>query len=199
MMLENIILPDIIETPRLRLLQTVSDTQVSVMQAALRESRDILTPWFKWAELPETYEISTIQERLNQSRRNWANAMQKGIDYPYYITDKQTGDFQGCLGIMLFDCYGKPHAELGYWMRKAAHGKGYMPEAVQHLTDSLLDSGILHKVTIVCRPVNVASARVAEKAGFVFEQRGDGTLCLRDPDADHEYMVFQRAVADQSD
>src|SRR5690242_8874512 len=79
---------------------------------------------------------------------------QTGESYPFTIVDQQTGDFLGAIEL-------SPEDTIGYWITRDARGRGIATRAL----------------TLVCewakqRPLrlthldNVASQRVAEKAGF---------------------------------
>ena len=59
-------------------------------------------------------------------------------------------------------------AEIGYWIRADARGNGYMTRAVLLVTQHAFAEGAA-RVQLRADPENVASCRVAEKAGFVRE------------------------------
>lgn len=60
-------------------------------------------------------------------------------------------------------------AEIGYLLHPAHQGQGLMQEAVQAVLDYGFDVLQLHSVAAVMAPENTASARVAERNGFVKE------------------------------
>jgi ribosomal-protein-serine acetyltransferase len=66
--------------------------------------------------------------------------------------------------------------EIGYWMSLDYAGKGLMTKAVSALTDYGLRSLDLEKIIIRADPANIASNRVAEKAGYshIGEEVQDG-------------------------
>lgn len=57
-------------------------------------------------------------------------------------------------------------AELGYLLNRASWGQGLMTEAVKTLAFLAFHELALKQLTIVCHQDNVASQKVAEKAGF---------------------------------
>lgn len=60
--------------------------------------------------------------------------------------------------------------ELSYQLYgEAFAGHGYPTEAVQLLTDYLLDNKKQHRIQLVIVPENAASGRIAEKCGFTLE------------------------------
>jgi RimJ/RimL family protein N-acetyltransferase len=60
-------------------------------------------------------------------------------------------------------------ASLGYVLAQPYWGQGYMPEAVQALTQWALDQPDIYRVWAVCDVENIGSARVLEKAGWTRE------------------------------
>jgi RimJ/RimL family protein N-acetyltransferase len=60
-------------------------------------------------------------------------------------------------------------AELGYWLAEELWGRGIMTEAVAAFTDFCFQNFRLRRVYAEPFANNRASARVLEKAGFVFE------------------------------
>ncbi len=69
---------------------------------------------------------------------------------------------------------------IGYWMAATARGRGVCTRALRLLSRHALDDLGLQRLQLVADPDNVASQRVAEKAGF----RREGVLRahLRHPD-----------------
>lgn len=60
--------------------------------------------------------------------------------------------------------------ELSYLLYSPAHrGRGIATEAVRLLSDHLFASTATHRIRLVIHPQNLASRRVAEKAGFTRE------------------------------
>jgi RimJ/RimL family protein N-acetyltransferase len=64
-------------------------------------------------------------------------------------------------------------AEIGYWTAVAARGRGIAPAAVRAVTDWVFDAfgGVsLRQIMLVHDVGNPASCRVAEKAGYPFQE-----------------------------
>jgi RimJ/RimL family protein N-acetyltransferase len=64
-------------------------------------------------------------------------------------------------------------AEIGYWTAVAARGRGIAPAAVKAVTDWVFDAfggASLRQIMLVHDVGNPASCRVAEKAGYPFQQ-----------------------------
>jgi RimJ/RimL family protein N-acetyltransferase len=68
--------------------------------------------------------------------------------------------------------------EIGYWLRRSAHGYGYMTEAVQLLTRMAFDTLAANRVEIRMDTRNTRSEQVPKRLGFVLE----GTLRNNIPD-----------------
>src|SRR6266567_4328856 len=62
-------------------------------------------------------------------------------------------------------------ATVGYWLGEQFWGRGIMTEAVTAVTDFCFDNFPLRRISAEVFANNPASARVLEKAGFVFEGR----------------------------
>ncbi|HEU0275430.1 MAG TPA: GNAT family N-acetyltransferase [Candidatus Udaeobacter sp.] len=62
-------------------------------------------------------------------------------------------------------------ATLGYWLGEDFWGRGIMTHAVSALTDFWLQNLPVRRISAEVFSNNPASARVLEKAGFVFEGR----------------------------
>ncbi len=56
---------------------------------------------------------------------------------------------------------------IGYWLRASHRGRGLMSEAVAAVADSAINEYGVKGLCITTHPDNVASQRVAERAGFV--------------------------------
>jgi len=64
---------------------------------------------------------------------------------------------------------GEASAELAYWVRPESRGRGLATKALRHVTEWAHDNGF-HHLWLEIRPDNKASQRVAERAGFTYEQ-----------------------------
>jgi ribosomal-protein-alanine N-acetyltransferase len=55
---------------------------------------------------------------------------------------------------------------FGYWIRKDARGRGFIPAALRLLCRWAVDELGLERLQLMTLPGNTASERVAEKVGF---------------------------------
>ncbi len=84
------------------------------------------------------------------------------------VEDRQT---PGCIGsvALVIDTTSPTTAELGYWFKRGAWGKGYATEASRLVLDWAFRMLQLHRISGECHDENMASARVLEKLGMGFE------------------------------
>jgi RimJ/RimL family protein N-acetyltransferase len=60
-------------------------------------------------------------------------------------------------------------AEVGYWLARAARGRGHATRAVHIISRWGFDSLDLERIELRAATVNVASQRVAQRSGFTRE------------------------------
>ena len=84
----------------------------------------------------------------------------------FAVTEAQGGRIVGSIGLT----WNRDDAiaEVGYWLRADARGNGYTTRAVELVTGYAFANGA-ERVQLRADPENVASCRVAEKAGFTRE------------------------------
>jgi RimJ/RimL family protein N-acetyltransferase len=84
----------------------------------------------------------------------------------FAVTDAGSGRVLGSIGLR----WDTPDsaAEVGYWIRRDARGRGLMTRAVVLVSQHAFDAGAA-RVFLRADPENAASCRVAEKAGFMRE------------------------------
>lgn len=86
----------------------------------------------------------------------------------FAVTDTASGRVLGSIGLSWKEEEAVGTAEVGYWLRRDAQRRGYMTRALVLITRHALDAGA-YRVYLRADPENVASCRVAEKAGFTRE------------------------------
>jgi ribosomal-protein-alanine N-acetyltransferase len=77
----------------------------------------------------------------------------------------------GGIGIHVGQDVHRHTATLGYWLGEKFWGRGIVTEAVAALSDFWFENFPLRRISAEVFANNPASARVLEKAGFVFEGR----------------------------
>jgi RimJ/RimL family protein N-acetyltransferase len=81
----------------------------------------------------------------------------------FAVTEAASGRVLGSIGLR----WDEPEsaAEVGYWIRRDARGRGFMTRALVLVSRHAFASGAA-RVALRADPENAASCRVAEKAGF---------------------------------
>ena len=127
------------------------------MVAAARESVADISPWMAWCHsgYSESDAAAWIQATLDGHR--------DGTMYDFAIVD-ETGRYAGACGINQISRVSGV-ANLGYWVRSSAMGRGVAPEAVRQLIPWVFSNTPLNRLEIVAAIGNVRSQRVAEKVG----------------------------------
>jgi hypothetical protein len=104
----------------------------------------------------------------------------------WVITDKVEGQFMGHFALVYREA--TDEHELGYVPAKAFWGHGYATEAVRAMARYGFEQAHLHRIVAATQPGNVASRRVLEHVGFVYERdvnysemTGDTTAELPSP------------------
>jgi len=84
----------------------------------------------------------------------------------YAVTDAVSGRVLGSIGLRWND----PHdvAEVGYWLRNDARGRGVTTRALALVSTVAFEQGAA-RVQLRAAVGNIASRRVAERAGFTLE------------------------------
>lgn len=143
------------------LLRPPELSHVPAIYGAIVESRAELAPWMPWCT-PEFDEagVRTWVERAQNDR-------QGGFAFSFGIFDP-SGEFLGnCALNAVHSVDG--FANLGYWIRTSRTRRGLATSAVLELARWGFSHTTLQRFEIVVATSNVASQRVAERAGAVRE------------------------------
>lgn len=151
---------ELIEGPIL--IQTLRQEDVSPLYEAARESIAEVSPWLPWCH--ENYSIEETREFIASREL----ASQGGEWYSFGIFEKDGGRFLGGVGINFIN---RVHqmANLGYWVRTSAAGRGVATSATRAVARFGFEQLGLQRIEIVAAVDNIPSQRVAEKAGGVRE------------------------------
>jgi RimJ/RimL family protein N-acetyltransferase len=96
---------------------------------------------------------------------------------PFAITDASTGEVVGSIDMRINRLQ---TGHIGYWMTAEARGRGLTTAALRALSRWGIEDLGLGRVELVTDPENIASQRVAEKAGFQREGILRSMLLSRD-------------------
>ncbi|MFI6634049.1 GNAT family N-acetyltransferase [Nonomuraea fuscirosea] len=131
--------------------------------------------------LPDPYEPQHALEYVKNAPAKWADG---GAEYAITLD----GRFAGAIGVRPPDDWGV--ARLGYLVAPWARGRDVAATAARAVTDWLFDQGV-RRVELEAEVENVASLRVAYKAGFREEGLRREARRLRDGRF-ADYVTFAR-------
>lgn len=168
-------IPESFTTERLVIRRPeVGDVQAIV--AGVRESLTEIQPWMTWA----TPDYS--DEACEQNTREAIAKFVTRENLRYHFHDRKTGEFIGSSGLHRIN-WAVPRFEIGYWVRSAKAGQGYVTETVRGLTRMAFERLAAKRIEIRCDDLNDQSARVAERCGYEldailrnWQRAADGTL-----------------------
>jgi len=95
---------------------------------------------------------------LAEVERKWKGSVER----TFAIVEYQSDRFLGIVTIRLRD-----GGSVGFWLSREARGRGVMTEAVKAVVNWARGHNGIERLYITAHPDNVASQRVAEKAGFI--------------------------------
>ena len=81
------------------------------------------------------------------------------------------GEAAGGIGFIPQEDVSRRSAEIGYWLGEAYWGRGIATDAVRAVTTHIFATFDICRIYATVFESNPASARVLEKAGFVYEGR----------------------------
>jgi RimJ/RimL family protein N-acetyltransferase len=109
----------------------------------------------RWTRIPYPYTEADALEFMRSTQER-----------AFAITDRASGELLGGIGMRL---PAEGVGEVGYWVRREARGRGIATRALRLLARWALEEQRLVRLQLTAEPENVASLRVAEKAGFTRE------------------------------
>jgi len=134
----------------------------ALLYEAVRESIAEVSRWLPWCH--EDYSIQESREFI-ESR----NLFSQGDEwYSFAVFDAGSEKFVGGVGLNFIN---RVHqlANLGYWVRTGSAGRGVATRATRLAARFGFDELGLRRIEIVAAVDNIASQRVAEKAGALRE------------------------------
>jgi RimJ/RimL family protein N-acetyltransferase len=159
--------------------------------ASLESSRLMLEPWDErhrgsWRSIcgdpevlrfigpGEVWEVERADEVFDRALQHW---QEHGFGWRSVLV-RDSGDW---LGFVALNCVGpgtlgiaSDAVEIGWWIVRAAWGRGYASEGAIAIRDEGFERVQLDALIARIQPANAASARVAEKIGMRFEQGTTG-------------------------
>lgn len=161
-------LPSSLRSARL-LLRAATDDDADAFAEAVRESAESLCRFMSWPH--RDYRPEEARGRFGVC--NEQRARGTGFEYLVFEGDR----FVGVAGLSQLNAV-HPVANLGYWVRTSCTGRGHASEATRTLAAAAIAAGLV-RLEIVAAVSNVASQRVAEKAGATREAVLRSRIVLR--------------------
>lgn len=163
------------------LVRTVRLDDAEVLFEAVRESIPEVSPWLPWCH--ENYAIEETREFL----RSRVHTEKSEEAYSFGIFDQTSERFLGGVGLNFIN---RVHqiANLGYWVRTGATGKGVASKAARLVARFGFAELGLQRIEIIAAVSNIASQRVAENVGAVRECVARERLLIRGER--HDAVVF---------
>ncbi len=156
-------LPETIQTERL-ILRAPAPGDGRAANQAILESWEELHRWMPWAR-----ELPTLEQTEERIRELGAKrAARTALPMSMWLRDG--GTFLGSADLHHID-WSMPSFEIGYWVRRAFRGRGYVTEAVRALTRLAFENLGAERVEIRCSHRNEGSQKVPERCGFSLEGR----------------------------
>lgn len=143
-------------------LRPFRDEDAAALFEAARESIAEASPWLPWCH--ENYSIEESREFIS-SRTRAATEVEW---YSFGVFAGDSGRFLGGVGLNFIN---RVHqiGNLGYWIRTSATGQGIATSAARLMARFGFAELGLHRIEILAAVPNIASQRVAEKAGALRE------------------------------
>lgn len=154
-------LPVPIITPRL-LIRPPAMADALQLNAAVIESFDMLHQWMEWAQKRPSLEDSQIVVR--QAQAEWILRENLMV----LLFDRTGTTLIGASGFN-FPQWEVPSFRIGYWVRTAYAGQGFITEAVNALTRYAFQELRAVRLEIRCDENNMRSSNIAEKLGYMHE------------------------------
>jgi RimJ/RimL family protein N-acetyltransferase/N-acetylglutamate synthase-like GNAT family acetyltransferase len=156
----------------------------STVLTAVRESIARMHPWMPWCH-PD-YSLAESQSWLDEQ----VPAFAAETAFEFAIVSADGGYLGGC-GLNQIDVRNR-RANLGYWVRSSAAGRGVATAAARSLHDWAVRHTDLVRLEIVVAVGNLPSRRVAEKLGARREGLLRDRLLLAD--GYHDALMFSLTI-----
>ena len=160
-----------IETERL-ILRRYKETDIDAIYDIITDKR--LSTYIKFPELTKEQELECIKEWIKEADDS---------KYERWVIERKKDD--AIVGNIDVNTVVKKHnyCNVGYTIRYDYWGNGYAAEALEEVSNHLLEESGYYLVECSCNELNKQSFRVMEKAGF----KKDGYIANRRLNKDGTY------------
>ncbi|RHA44451.1 GNAT family N-acetyltransferase [Cellulomonas rhizosphaerae] len=166
----------------------LTEDDAEPLTALLRANRDFLAPWDPHREDA----FFTVPEQAAIARRA-LDAYAAGTLLPWVVVATD-GSIVGRLNLAGITRGPFQSAGMGYWVARAANGRGLATAAVGEAVATAFGALGLHRVQAETLPHNVASRRVLAKNGF--REYGLAPRYLNIGGRWQDHVMFQRLADD---
>jgi RimJ/RimL family protein N-acetyltransferase len=167
-------------------LRPWTESDAAAIVAACDRDPEI-THWMH--QIPQPYTEADARGYISASRAAW----RAGTGATFALLD-ETGAISGSLGMRVIDRDNEV-VEVGYWTAAGARGRGLTTRALRLISRWALDVVGAQRVQLRADVANVASQRVAERAGF----RREGVLrahCRSREGERHDCVIYSLLPGD---
>ena len=134
--------------------------ELPLLWGAVQESVAWAGTWLPWASGDLTLERERLW--LTEQQSAWREGRASG--FAIWTADRES--YLGAVGLNYVD-WAQRRANVGYWVRTSRIGQGIAPAAMGLLKQFAFSALDLEYLDVLVNPANLASRRVAEKAGAV--------------------------------
>lgn len=174
-----------LETSRLILLagEQVFSYKETIKDEMLN-SVDTLKDWVAFFNYQfDEYKVTDFLNKSTDSQYNKEY-------FRYFIFEKDTMQFVGSVVLQDIDLR-LPSCEIGYWAVNSGLGKGYITEAIQYITQHIIENHGFVRIEAYIDVKNTRSINTIERCGYERE----GTLKNSDLSADQQSIINEALYA----
>jgi RimJ/RimL family protein N-acetyltransferase len=142
----------------------------------------------RFLTVPWPYNASDAETFIS---RYIPGAWKSDEEYTWALRGPSSPDLQGVISLRI------DKSSIGFWLGAPHRGRGVMPEAQRLVADWAFGAGVVHAIYWECLAGNVASARVARKAGFTYTGTGPSVAAYRDGSHPLSWQGWLRASDDR--
>ncbi len=140
------------------------DDDVPAIAAACAEEE--IARWLD--QIPQPYTEADARAYIDLCRAAWAD----GTMSTFAVTDAETGELLGSIGLRHLPGLDEGTSEAGYWVKREGRGRGVATRALKLVSAWAFEQPGVKRLQLRADTENEPSQRVAEKAGF----RREGVL-----------------------
>ena len=153
-------------------LRPLQPADCDLLYASVRDSIAELSQWLPWCH--PGYSPADSAAFIQTSVQWWAEQSQ----FTFGIFDAADGQHAGSIGVNHLNRQHR-YANIGYWVRTSHTRRGFASRAVRLAARFAFDALGMTRVEIAADPDNLASRRVAEKAGATLEAIARNRIVMR--------------------